>query len=58
LSEEEELLASGLDDKQDPGGESFEKLFAKFVQMKAHAETLQHEERKEYAEKVCDHTVM
>jgi len=58
LSEEEELLASGLDDKQDPGGESFEKLFARFVQMKAHAETLQHEERKEYAEKVCDHTVM
>lgn len=34
LSEEEELLASGLDDQQDPGGESFEKLFARFVQMK------------------------
>ena len=30
----EDLLASGLSDEQDPGGESFEKLFAKFAQMK------------------------
>ena len=34
LSEEEELLASGLSDEQDPGGESFEKLFSRFAQMK------------------------
>lgn len=30
----EDVLASGLSDVQDPEGESFEKLFAKFAQMK------------------------
>ena len=30
----EEVLASGLSDEQDPGGESFEQLFARFAQMK------------------------
>ena len=35
LAEEcEDVLASGLSDVQDPEGESFEKLFAKFAQMK------------------------
>ena len=34
LSEEEQLLASGLNEEQDPGGESFENLFARFAQMK------------------------
>ena len=30
----EDVLASSLSDVQDPEGESFEKLFAKFAQMK------------------------
>lgn len=34
LSEEGELLATGIDGEQDPGGESFEQLFAKFADMK------------------------
>ena len=77
LSEEERLIAEGLDGDKDPGGESFESLFARFSQMKRkhksdpfsnhvlkiriflnfvplseHAQSLPHEERKEYAEKV------
>ena len=34
LSEEERLIAEGLDGEKDPGGESFESLFARFAQMK------------------------
>lgn len=38
LSEEDErMMASGLQDEggsEDPGGESFEKLFSRFAQMK------------------------
>ena len=35
LSEDERLIAEGLgDDDKDPGGESFENLFARFAQMK------------------------
>lgn len=34
LSEVEETLAAGVDGEQDPGGESFEQLFAKFADMK------------------------
>ena len=35
MSAEEQLLAVGLDAaEQDPGGESFEKMFAKFTEMK------------------------
>lgn len=30
----EGLLAEGLDDKQEQGGESFEQLFARFAEMK------------------------
>ena len=68
------MIAEGLDGDKDPGGESFESLFARFAQMKRkhrsiihpplilfllnfvplseHAQSLPHEERKEYAEKV------
>lgn len=52
LSEDEKLLAEGCAQEQDPGGESFEELFAKFADMKAHAQQLPQEQRKEYAEKV------
>ena len=34
LSAEERLIAEGLDGEKDPGGESFENLFARFAQMK------------------------
>jgi hypothetical protein len=34
ISEDDRLLSEGLDGKQDPGGESFEQLFAKFADMK------------------------
>lgn len=34
LSEDERLLAEGCDEEQDPGGGSFEELFAKFADMK------------------------
>lgn len=34
LSEDEKLLAEGCAQEQDPGGESFEELFAKFADMK------------------------
>jgi hypothetical protein len=36
----------------DPGDETFEELFGRFADMKAHAESLPHDERKAYAEKV------
>ena len=34
LSEEERLLAEGLDGEEESGGENFEQLFAKFSAMK------------------------
>ena len=34
LSDSEKLLAEGFDQGQDPGGASFEELFAKFADMK------------------------
>ncbi|KAK3607905.1 hypothetical protein CHS0354_036731 [Potamilus streckersoni] len=37
----------------DPGGESFEKLFERFGLMKEKAQSLPHQERKKYAEKVA-----
>ncbi|XP_064390829.1 alpha- and gamma-adaptin-binding protein p34-like [Halichondria panicea] len=44
---------SALKDSEDPGGEKFEDLFSRFSQMKQHAESLPHEERKVYAERVA-----
>ncbi|GBL93471.1 hypothetical protein AVEN_59673-1 [Araneus ventricosus] len=38
---------------EDPGGESFEALFAKFASMKDRASGLNGDERKKYAEKVA-----
>lgn len=51
-SEEQKLLAEGFNEGEDPGGENFEQLFAKFAEMKEHASKLSHDERKVYAEKV------
>lgn len=49
----EQLLSRGLMNESDPGGdETFEELFSRFAEMKVHADTLPHEERKKYAEKV------
>lgn len=33
-SEEQKLLAEGFNEGEDPGGENFEQLFAKFAEMK------------------------
>ena len=37
LTEDDKLLAVGVDGENDPGGESFEQLFAKFADMKGTA---------------------